>query len=287
MKLSWPATTLSLIGHAVLVLILVLFARPHTLPDVPRAMQAMLVAPPTTVKAAPKSSAPAVEPAPEPLPAPDPEPKIEPKPEPKVEPKVEPKKEPVPEPKTETKPAQKPDATPKAKPDPEPKPAPDKKLEKSPDPAAETKRVMDEAKRIADAAQAKQEADIRRKQQEVLAQQMQSEIDDLANSATNAALAKQQAAQLREFTLAINRKIKSQWRRPPQVSGQLSTLMRITLIPGGEVTSVIVTKSSGNEAFDASVKDAVLRASPLPVPADAAVFRDNFRIFSLNYTTEE
>jgi colicin import membrane protein len=146
---------------------------------------------------------------------------------------------------------------------------------------------MDEAKRIADAAQAKQEAEARRKQQELLAQQMQSEIDDLASSAANAALAKQQAAQLREFTLAINRKIKSQWRRPPQVSGQLSTLMRITLIPGGEVTSVIVTKSSGNEAFDASVKDAVLRASPLPVPADAAVFRDNFRIFSLNYTTEE
>ena len=281
MKLSWPATTLSLIGHAVLVLILVLFARPHTLPDVPRAMQAMLVAPPTTVKAAPKSSAPTVEPAPEPLPAPDPEPKIDPKPEPKVEPK----KQPVPELKTESKPAQKPDAKPKAKPEPkpEPKPAPEKK----PDPAVETKRVMDEAKRIADAAQAKQEADIRRKQQEVLAQQMQSEIDDLANSAANAALAKQQAAQLREFTLAINRKIKSQWRRPPQVSGQLSTLMRITLIPGGDVTSVIVTKSSGNEAFDASVKDAVLRASPLPVPADAAVFRDNFRIFSLNYTTEE
>ena len=277
MKLSWPAITLSLIGHAVLVLILVLFARPHTLPDVPRAMQAMLVAPPTTIKAAPKSSEPATELAPEPLPTPDPEPKIEPKPEPKVEPK----KQPAPEPK----PAQKPDTKPKAKPDPEP--SPEKKPEKKADPAAEAKRVMDEAKRIADAAQAKQEAEARRKQQELLAQQMQSEIDDLASSAANAALAKQQAAQLREFTLAINRKIKSQWRRPPQVSGQLSTLMRITLIPGGEVTSVIVTKSSGNEAFDASVKDAVLRASPLPVPADAAVFRDNFRIFSLNYTTEE
>lgn len=277
MKLSWPAITLSLIGHAVLVLILVLFARPHTLPDVPRAMQAMLVAPPTTIKAAPKSSEPATELAPEPLPTPDPEPKIEPKPEPKVEPK----KQPAPEPK----PAQKPDTKPKTKPDPEP--SPEKKPEKKADPAAEAKRVMDEAKRIADAAQAKQEAEARRKQQELLAQQMQSEIDDLASSAANAALAKQQAAQLREFTLAINRKIKSQWRRPPQVSGQLSTLMRITLIPGGEVTSVIVTKSSGNEAFDASVKDAVLRASPLPVPADAAVFRDNFRIFSLNYTTEE
>lgn len=277
MKLSWPAITLSLIGHAVLVLILVLFARPHTLPDVPRTMQAMLIAPPTSIKAAPKSSAPATELAPEPLPAPDPEPKIEPKPEPKVEPK----KQPAPEPKA----AQKPDTKPKAQPDPEP--SPEKKPEKKADPAAEAKRVMDEAKRIADAAQAKQEAEARRKQQELLAQQMQSEIDDLASSAANAALAKQQAAQLREFTLAINRKIKSQWRRPPQVSGQLSTLMRITLIPGGEVTSVIVTKSSGNEAFDASVKDAVLRASPLPVPADAAVFRDNFRIFSLNYTTEE
>lgn len=282
MKLNWPAITLSLLGHVALVLMLVLFARPHTLPDVPKAMQAVFMSIPTTPVLAPQSKAPApsMAPAPTPEPTPDPAPKAEPTPEPVPEPKVEPKPEPkpTPEPKKTPTPEKKPDTKPEKKPEPE---------KAKPDPAAEAKRVADEAKRIADAAQEKVAAEARRKQQEALAQQMQAEVDDLANSAANAALAKQQAAQLREFTLAINKKIKSQWRRPPQVSGQLATLLRITLIPGGEVSSVIITKSSGNTAFDASVKDAVLRASPLPVPADAALFRDNFRVFALNYTTEE
>jgi colicin import membrane protein len=256
MKLSWSSTSLSVIGHILLVLALVLFAHPHVLPEAPKAMQAVLMAAPRTVQVEPISSVPTAEPSPEPI--------------------AKPKPVPPPTPTLALKP--------KEKPTPEKKLAPEKP---KPDFAAEAKRVTDEAKRIADAAQAKQRAEIQRKQQDVLAQQMQAEVDDLANSAANAALAKQQAAQLREFTLAINKKIKSQWRRPPQISGQLATLLRITLIPGGEVSSVIITKSSGNAAFDASVKDAVLRASPLPIPADAALFRDNFRVFALNYTTEE
>ena len=99
--------------------------------------------------------------------------------------------------------------------------------------------------------------------------------------------ARDQAAQIREFTEAIHKKIKSQWRRPANVNAQLTTGVRITVLPGGEVASVIVTRSSGNAAFDASVKEAVERASPLPVPSDVMLFRENFRVFSLNYNTEE
>ena len=290
MKLDWPATALSLIGHAGLLLLLVLFASPHTLPEVPKAMQAMLVSPPSAPSTTTSAQA-----MPMPVEAPA-EQTVEPvikapavvKPEPLITPtadtatlkKTEPAKKSESVKKSE--PVKKPELL--KKPDAVKTPEPD---EVKPDPAAEAKRVADEAKRIADAAQAKQTADAKRKQQEAIAAQMQSEIDDLANNAANAALAKQQAAQLREFTSAINKKIKSQWRRPPQVSGQLATLLRITVFPGGEVSSVIITKTSGNTAFDASVKDAVLRASPLPVPADAKLFRDNFSVFALNYTTEE
>ena len=62
---------------------------------------------------------------------------------------------------------------------------------------------------------------------------------------------------------------------------------RQVTLPDGTILSQRLLKSSGNPAFDASVKEAVERASPLPVPSDVMLFRENFRVFSLNYNTEE
>ena len=42
--------------------------------------------------------------------------------------------------------------------------------------------------------------------------------------------------------------------------------MRLRVIPGGEVVSVEVDKSSGYPNFDESLVNAVELASPLPVP---------------------
>ena len=46
----------------------------------------------------------------------------------------------------------------------------------------------------------------------------------------------------------------------------------VQVIPGGEVISVSISKSSGNELFDRRARLAVQKSSPLPIPDDVATF---------------
>ena len=66
----------------------------------------------------------------------------------------------------------------------------------------------------------------------------------------------------------------------------LECILRVRLIPGGEVVDVTIAKSSGNAIFDRRAVTATEKASPLPVPDDVATFerlnlRDNNITFKL------
>ncbi len=65
----------------------------------------------------------------------------------------------------------------------------------------------------------------------------------------------------------------------------LSCLIRVKLIPGGEVVDAKVVRSSGDPLFDRSVETAVLKASPLPMPADVAMFK-YFREINFNFNPD-
>ena len=75
-----------------------------------------------------------------------------------------------------------------------------------------------------------------------------------------------------EYVGKIKETIERNWLRPPGNPTGLKCVVRVSQIPGGEVVQVEIRTSSGNVAFDRSVEDAVLRASPLPVPKDPALF---------------
>ncbi len=79
--------------------------------------------------------------------------------------------------------------------------------------------------------------------------------------------------------------IKREWSIPPQ-SAELSAQVRIVLLPDGEVRSILFLKRSGNSAFDASIEAAIEKASPLPVPADAALF-SQFRSVTFNFSSKD
>lgn len=285
MNLSRRNLLLSVCLHGGLVLVLWLVAKPHTLPEPPPVMQAMLMPAGGAVLPAPQPALPADAPAPAPLPEPEP---LPPPPEP-APPKPVTPPTPAPEP---AKPAVKPPAKPETV-----KPA-EKKPEKQPpkprnepriDPDAvdsELAEVEKETQRIAreQAEQRKRDALAR---QQALAAQAADEAEALAAQAAADARARQMAAQIGEFTRAIDRKIKSVWRLPANVPAGLTTEMRITLLPGGEVASVVVIRSSGNPALDASAQEAVRRASPLPVPSDPALFREQFKVLTLKLKSEE
>lgn len=278
MKLSLPNILLSLLIHGVVLALFWVYAKPASLPDPPKVMQAILMsapaamateAPMTSTPNEPVATIPVEPPAPQPLPEPKPDPKREPKTVPLPSPKPTPK----PEPKVESKPTPKPSVPAKPKPVIEPI---DEELEA----------VELETKRLAEAqaaARKQREAEAR---QQAIADALKAEADAIAADAAKER-ARLLSAQIGQFQLAINRKIKSNWRRPAAVSGNLTTELRITLLPGGEVASVVVVKSSGNDAFDESAKDAVNRANPLPVPSDAVLFREQFKVLLLKFKPEE
>lgn len=285
MKLQPSTILVSLALHGTLAALLWVYAKPHVLPDPPKVMQAVLLpALPASQATAPSIAPPVAAPAPAPLPPP-PEP-VPPKPRP--EPPKPPKPQTKPEPPKVDKPAPpkpvppKPTATPVAPKKPEkPKPAiDDKRLDDEiADVEAESKRVAKEQ-----AEKRRREAEAR---QQALADAMKDDADALAAAAAADARARQMAAQIGEFTRAIDRKVKSVWRLPPNTAAGMATEMRITLLPGGEVASVLVTRSSGSNALDASAVEAVRRASPLPVPSDPVLFREQFKVLTLKLKSED
>ena len=120
----------------------------------------------------------------------------------------------------------------------------------------------------------------------------QKEADRLAQAKAQAeqqaAAEKEAKAQddlIKKYTKRMYEAIKREWSIPPQ-SAELTAQVRIVLLPDGEVRSILFLKRSGNSAFDASIEAAIEKASPLPVPTDAELFRQ-FRSVNLTFSSKD
>ena len=201
----------------------------------------------------------------DPPPPPPPAPVVEaPKPPP---PKVEPKPEPKPEPELK-----KPDIVEKAPPPkPKPKPKPEPKVEPKPAPpkddkfqqqimreqlALEQKRLEDERRRIDEERRRVEEA--RRKAE------AERTARELAAAARNKALG--------EYVNRIRAKVRQNWILPQDLQGNPEAVFRVIQLPTGEVIEARLVKSSGNPAYDDAVHRAILKSSPLPLPASREHF---------------
>jgi colicin import membrane protein len=76
----------------------------------------------------------------------------------------------------------------------------------------------------------------------------------------------------------ITAKITRAWLRPPTARAGLECNLYVTQVPGGEVTQVRVGECNGDQAVRESIEAAVYRASPLPPPADPALFDRDLKI---------
>jgi colicin import membrane protein len=136
------------------------------------------------------------------------------------------------------------------------------------------------------AAKEKAAAEKKRKAQEAARKKAEAERK-AAEAALQAQLAEEQElarakSALAEFIPYIQDRIQRNWLRPPGSPAGLSCMVKVRLIPGGEVVSVSVIRSSGDLAFDQEVERAVLKASPLPLPEDATLFK-HFREINFNF----
>ena len=88
-----------------------------------------------------------------------------------------------------------------------------------------------------------------------------------------------------KYKALILQAISRQWLVPGGIDKEISCQLLIRLAPGGVVLDVQLVKSSGSSALDRSARDAVFKASPLPVPAESDVF-ESFRQFVLKVKPE-
>lgn len=129
--------------------------------------------------------------------------------------------------------------------------------------------------------QALQQKNASLKQQQVQAQKKQLQQDalhslqsELASEQTQLNKQKQVAIQneLQRYSALILQAIQSNWQYPPNINPNLSCVLEIKLTPAGDVTSVSLLKSSGNQMLDQSAIAAVYKSAPLPVSSDPDVF---------------
>lgn len=118
------------------------------------------------------------------------------------------------------------------------------------------------------------------------AQQKAKEQADALMKKMQAREASARASLIGQYTAKIKSKIRRYVVVPPDMQGNPEAVFEVVLLPDGEVMSATLRKSSGNAAYDAAVERAILRASPLPLPADPTLF-GNFRDLDLHFRPNE
>lgn len=138
----------------------------------------------------------------------------------------------------------------------------------------ERKQMEVERKKAAEAEKKRQEEErqreLERKRKEAeAALREQLEAEEKLHEQARAAKAANEVARYKGL---IAQKVERNWVRPVTSLQNPSCVVRVRVVPGGEVLEARVVRSSGNPAFDRSVESAVFKASPLPLPADKELF---------------
>lgn len=118
---------------------------------------------------------------------------------------------------------------------------------------------------------AREQAEQRRRQQaeSELAQSLALEAE--ANAARNAGL-------LDQYISMLENRIKQNWDRPLSARPGIDCTVNVVQLPSGDVMSAVVGACNGDEAVRRSIERAVMEASPLPKPPNAALFQRNLNV---------
>ena len=133
------------------------------------------------------------------------------------------------------------------------------------------------------------------KQLERLKQEREARLAELRNRAFRDAVGEELTAETLEaiedvsqvYITEIYLAVVQNWSRPPSARNDMSTIVLVELFPSGDLNTVGVVESSGNDAFDRSALNAVRRAAPFAVPDDLALFESSFRSFTLNFRPQD
>ena len=155
------------------------------------------------------------------------------------------------------------------------------------DKAAAEKLAQDKAaKERAVAAEAAREAAEQSLMEQLALEEADLEIRRQEEAIKQAEQAERATQLTAEHQDIIRAQVAAAWRYPPNVTPDMEVEVRLMMVPTGEVISATVTKSSGHQALDRSVEQAIMKASPLSVPNDIRVFEKNFRTLTMKFRPE-
>jgi colicin import membrane protein len=120
-----------------------------------------------------------------------------------------------------------------------------------------------------------------------------AELQAVREAALREQAAREQAAQeaatgrvVDEYIGKIAGKIRRNIVMPPDVAKDARVEFLVTVLPGGTVLNARLVKSSGSAVYDTAVERAILKSQPLPLPADASLFK-RFRELKLGFQPVE
>lgn len=142
---------------------------------------------------------------------------------------------------------------------------------KKKDETEKKKREDAEKKKKEEELRKKKEAEARKREEDELARELDAEAEQVAAAARRSA----QQGEIAKYLGLIANKVRRNWIKPENPQGLAR--LRIRLAPGGTVLEVI--SCEGERLMCESATRAVYKADPLPVPADPALFEENFKVF--------
>jgi colicin import membrane protein len=251
----------SVLLHAVLLVIALVVASytPSTRVIAPAVIEASLVTPAARQYVSPSPPEVPAEQAPpvkaEPLQKPTPPAPVPPKASPKTTPKASP---------VAPKPTH--GVTEKTPQKAEPKPK-DRALSKAAESALD--REMKENEKALAAAQVKQQQDAARARAET-----QARADAAARQKADALRQQQMAGETSQYLAEVKARVERAWSRPGSARKGVQCTLEVDQAPTGTVLQArVINPCNGDEAVRASIRDAALRASPLPVPKNSDIFQ--------------
>lgn len=176
---------------------------------------------------------------------------------------------PAPTPEPQPEPVKKAEPRPEAKPAPPP-PKPDIALREKAKPKPPPREVApQEAPRPkVDPFEEQLRRDTEQLAQKRAADAAAAELDRLKIDQASAVRNKATA----DYIAKIRGKIKGNVVLPPDIKGNPEAVFDVVQLPGGEIISAKLKKSSGHAGYDSAVERAILKSSPLPRPDRGEVF---------------
>lgn len=134
-----------------------------------------------------------------------------------------------------------------------------------------------------------------RRQQELVAEQErrrqeQAQAEARAQQEADAReLAETEAELVMAYSAVIHDLVQQYWSRPPSARNGMVVVLRIRMVPTGDVLDVEIVQSSGDFAFDRAAESAVLKVNRFTElqGMDPRLFDRNFRTFLLTFRPQD